>query len=335
MDHRKFDFTEITSIVWPNGSGKSHILEAIHILAGGKVLIPHERGGTWFQIEWFFWESGMEKQYILIKADGKEQHTIQWTKISKKKYLKEIPYVSVYIGPFEMNLLYLNPSIRREYIDAVLGQTFESFGVIEREYHQILKQRNALLKKIREQEAKKEDLDFWDKKLASTGTLYHMYRKKYIQTIKDGLGHIADRYKITPIYESSIPDTEDVEWYICNYLQENRERDIFSGHTHIWPHRDDIRFIVEHAWESQDAIYFLSRWEMKILLMEIKEIELRFYEKHLGKKVLLLIDDIFAELDEENAKKILDRFRAYQTIITSQRKIPEHLSTKSIHTLEL
>jgi DNA replication and repair protein RecF len=78
-----------------------------------------------------------------------------------------------------MNLLYFAPNIRREYMDSILERAFEQFSKVRKEYEQVVKQRNALLKKIREQQARKEDLDFWDTKHAELSELYLLYRRKY------------------------------------------------------------------------------------------------------------------------------------------------------------
>jgi recombinational DNA repair ATPase RecF len=62
---------------------------------------------------------------------------------------------------------------------------------------------------------------------------------------------------------------------------------------------------------------------MKLLLIELKQLEIQFLEKYLEKKIILLIDDIFAELDEKNTRHVLNTLHTYQSIITSQRPLPE------------
>ena len=88
---------------------------------------------------------------------------IQGKKVSGVKYREELPFRSVLVSPFDMNLLYFAPSWRRDYMDSVLSRIFAQFSKVRRDYDITMRERNALLKKIREGEAKREDLDYWDK----------------------------------------------------------------------------------------------------------------------------------------------------------------------------
>lgn len=73
-----------------------------------------------------------------------------------------LPWRTVHISPFDMNLLYFAPSIRRDAMDTTLARVYEQFAKIKKEYEGVMRQRNALLKKIREGISKEDELDFWD-----------------------------------------------------------------------------------------------------------------------------------------------------------------------------
>jgi recombinational DNA repair ATPase RecF len=110
-----------------------------------------------------------------------------------------------------------------------------------------MRQRNALLKSIRDGEAKREDLDYWDQSFAEKANIYGLYRKRWYHFIHENISRISlflDRYTIRCLYESKYLHEEDPEEYIFAYLMENRERDIITGHTHIGPHLDDFSFRV-------------------------------------------------------------------------------------------
>ena len=83
-----------------------------------------------------------------------------------------LPWRTVHISPFDMNLLYFAPSMRRDAMDLILARTYEQFSATKREYEAIMRQRNALLKKIRDGLARREDIDFWDNKFAQSCELY-------------------------------------------------------------------------------------------------------------------------------------------------------------------
>ena len=75
---------------------------------------------------------------------------MQGKKLSKVGYLREIPFLTVYISPFDMNLLYFAPDMRRSYIDDILARSYEQFSLLKRDYDRTMKQRNMLLKRLRE-----------------------------------------------------------------------------------------------------------------------------------------------------------------------------------------
>jgi DNA replication and repair protein RecF len=122
-----------------------------------------------------------------------------------------------------------------------------------------MRQRNALLKKIRDGEAKSDELEFWDDRFALLSETYLLYRSRYIQYIQDAISRFPSffsRYPIDFFYDSSVAlerelsgqrDATDRD-IVKKYLQKNRQRDILIGHTHIGPHRDDWGFRI-----SKDA----------------------------------------------------------------------------------
>ena len=130
-----------------------------------------------------------------------------------------------------MNLLYFAPGMRREYIDSILARTYEQFHVVERNYENTLRQRNALLKKIKEGISKKEELSFWDAKFAECADIYGLYREKYrdfVQASLAGLPQFFGKYTLSFEYRSSWIDKDERQEYIIDYLKENQERDIIT-----------------------------------------------------------------------------------------------------------
>lgn len=104
--------------------------------------------------------------------EKKENFYVHSKKYSRPKFQEALPFRTVYVSPFDMNMLYFSPSVRRDYIDDILSRTFAQFSLIRRDFDQIMRQRNALLKKIREGEMTANNLDFWDKKFAEIAHTY-------------------------------------------------------------------------------------------------------------------------------------------------------------------
>ena len=107
--------------------------------------------------------------------------------MTKTKYQSSLPFRTVFVSPFDMNILYFAPSMRRDYIDSLLDRSYEQFRRVRRDYETTMRQRNALLKNVRDGKAEERDLDFWDKKFASLAETYLLYRKKYIAFVEDEL----------------------------------------------------------------------------------------------------------------------------------------------------
>jgi DNA replication and repair protein RecF len=309
-----------------NGSGKTHILEGIHLLC--QAHIPYAlwniTSGAYFE---GMWEAPLvgTKIFSRTKKERWDEYNVQKTKISRGKYFIELPFRTVFLSPFDMNLLYFSPSLRREYIDWILEQRYEQFSQVKKEYDHILRERNALLKNIRDGISKESELDFWDKSFIKQLEVYMLYRTAYFEHIRTSLAPILSKYlsKYTITFEPIIHPsvmTGDTLW-IQTYLSQNRPRDIITGHTHIWPHRDDISFSLTAEDATYDVTSYLSRGEMKLLLLVLKLLEISFLESE-KKEIILLIDDIFAELDEENISRFLKSLTPYQVILTSQKPLP-------------
>ena len=316
-----------TYIRGPNGSGKTHLLEGIHILAQWHLIYNDDPVDDTSFFLWSWQTDSWEKQFSLYRDDRSDKYAIQWSKVTRIAFRASLPFRSVFVSPFDMNLLYFAPSMRRDYIDSILERKYEQFRNVRRDYEGVMRQRNALLKNIREWISSRKELDFWDQKFATLATVYTQYRQKYRDYIEENMDVFQTylpKYQSQFFYETSITATEDIGTAIVASLLEHRERDIITWHTHIGVHRDDFRFLIRQSDESlKDAHKYLSRWEVKLLLLSLKLIEVSFLSEWSKYAIILLIDDIFAELDETNIQKFLKSLRTYQTILTSQKPLPD------------
>jgi DNA replication and repair protein RecF len=327
IDNVSLTLGKRTYIMGANGSWKTHVLDAIHILAWSRPLYGETSLESWTQFEGIFCETDLGKSYRIIRDDVREYFVIQGAKHTKPKYMKALPWRTVHISPFDMNLLYFAPSMRRDYIDLILSRTHDQFSGVRRDYDLVMRQRNAMLKKIREGLAKREDLDFWDQKFAECADLYGMYRSRYSAYVTSAILRFPDffgKYSLSFHYESNWINEDDRCMYIAEYLHNNRERDILTWHTHIGPHRDDWGFRIATDMRDINVESYLSRGEMKMILLWLKMIEVDYISTTLDFPVILLIDDIFAELDDDNSEIFLNSLMQHQVILTSQKPLPNH-----------
>ena len=307
-------------IIWKNGKWKTNILEALSILTNNSII--------WIEIDklvlkWkntFFIEYSDEKwNKLWISYDKKirrKTYIINTKKIIKKKFIQNTPQ-SVNFSPIIMNLMYLSPSLRRSFLDKILNNSFPEYESITKKYKKIIKNRNIILKKIREEKIQKNEINFWNTEFIKYAKKIYIYRFKIIEFLQKHINKSNEYFlwkisEISLIYSTKI-QKKDIEWSIKNYLEKNFERDIILWNTSIWPHIDDFDILVDNT----KLISFASRWEIKSVILWLKLLETSFIEKTTGKKPILLIDDLLSELDDIHKKILINKIKYYQTFITS------------------
>ncbi len=316
--HEFFDlecWKETTMISGENGSGKTSILEAIYEAARGKSFraVDREiirRGAEFYRIE---------AEYV----DGEKIVVVYDEKTGKKSFLagdkktarlpKKYRYPIVLFEPDDLNLVGASPTRKREYFDWYFAQLNEGYNNSLSKYNKALKQRNELLKTdILSAEA----VFSWNILLAKLGTEIWREREKFVENINQ---------RLTEIYRSiaenedtvSLSLTRDIpELDESKYLREleNRfEKDKILGHTTFGVHRDNYEFFFNETGADGSA----SRGEVRSIVIALKFIEAEEISKILGKKPIVLLDDVFSELDETRQKALVRNFKQNQVIITS------------------
>lgn len=346
---RSFELeTNLTLIVGPNAIGKTNILEAIYLLATGKSFraeteqevilegqevgrvvgtINNERIVVGGEIKEKTKEKGeMIKDRIREEGYGKNTEAteleIDWdgrgrfTKTYKVNGVgkRQVDFVgnlrAVLFSPIDMEIIVDSPSIRRRYLDSVLIQVHKDYRVAISIYERAIRQRNKLLWRIREENLKFTDYDlqlkYWNELIIANGKIIYERRKEYLEF----LNNIPD--KIFPIhikYEHSIISSER----LARYASE----EISAAATLVGPHRDD--FIVDkyHKNHEESIRSYGSRGEQRLAVFAIKLGELEYIKQVTGFSPLLLLDDIFSELDHQNRHHILRAIIKQQTIMTT------------------
>ena len=310
-------------IIWENGKWKTNILEALSLLSNNSI--------TWLSLDELIkkWEDYFFVEYIdsesnkisftYIKEWKKKSFLLNNNKITKKKF-NSLTNKSVIFSPIIMNMMYLSPWLRRDFLDNILKNSFENYDKLLLNYKKVIKHRNKTLKSIYEWKANKEDIKFWDEKFIQEATQIYKYRFKIINFLKETISTTLEYFswkieKIELIYETKISE-ENIEKSIKKYIEKNLDRDIILWKTPIWPHVDDFNILID--WNPLS--HFASRWETKSIILWLKLLEGIFIEKMTKRKPILLIDDLLSELDEKHKDMLLKKIEYYQTFITSIRK---------------
>lgn len=322
----ELELAPVVILIGSNGAGKTNIVEAIWMLAAGKSW------RTAKDIEVINWDSEFAriKMKILSEKDKKteielflqkylsrERPQLKQAKINDvKKRLVEIVGVvpAVLFSPEEISLIDGPPSLRRRFLDIMLAQTDKNYTYALVEFNKVLKERNKLLGFLKNGRAKEDELDFWDKKLIETGTLIVGKREeavKFLNLILPKIyneisGRESDNTFIK--YQPSAPHER-----LDDIIYAHRERDIETAVTNYGPHRDDFMIFVE----GRDLATFGSRGEYRSAVLAIKIAELEYLKQKTGESPILLLDDIFSELDYERRMHLAKIVRSQQTIITT------------------
>ena len=309
------DFSpSVTLLIGPNAIGKTNIIEAIFLCSTGKSFRAKKDSDI---ISW-------GDELARIKAMGINSHEefllelvitvgmVNGQKAPSKKYLvnnvsrRQIDFIgnfkSVLFSPSDLELVTDSPSIRRDYLNTVLVQVDREYRRNLQSYERGLRQRNSLLDRINEGTASRSQLLFWNQLLIKAGSHITETRKRYIETINAySFSHLS--YQV--MYDPSVISIRRLEEY--------RDEEIAAKSTLVGPQRDDFIFLKR----SRDISRFGSRGEQRLAVLWIKLSELEFIEKQTSERPVLLLDDIFSELDENSRKLVLDVTKKQQTIITS------------------
>jgi len=301
-----------TLILGKNGSGKTSVLEAIYILTRGKSFRATDpdilkRGAPFYRIE-LIYDSG---EKTVATFDGKTKTFLTADKKSRR-LPKKYKYPIVLFEPKDLNLISGSPSRHREYFDRYFSQLSEDYSSTLLKYEKALKQRNELLKS---DSITPSSLFSWNLLLARLGTSLATYRKSFTSEINQTLNKIYHSIaenddKIALLYTS---ETESSEQNYFNQLEQNFNKDLYLGHTSFGVHRDNFEFIFNNSPAAGSA----SRGETRSIILALKFVEAKTLYQKLGQKPIVLLDDVFSELDETRRTCLVKNFKDHQVIITS------------------
>lgn len=323
-----FDNT-MNCIIWENGVWKTNILESIGILFWNQILSQDIADMVHNWDDFFYLESHFEYQNIphtlslsYDKNLKKKTFLLNGKKTPQKNLILYSPLISAFI-PLMMNLFYLGPKYRRDFLDGILKNISPEYWEVSIKYEKIVKHRNKILKNISEQLSSVEEIYFWDQELIKYAEIIYRYRKECIAFFNEFLWEYIEVFwlKVSNIifeYKTKT-NLENIWESMKEYLTKNLQRDIILAKTNIWPHLDDFDIVLDGIWIDSYA----SRWETKSIIIILKLLELKYIEKMTGKKAIFLVDDLVSELDEKHKHLILENLRNNQVILTNIWDIPE------------
>lgn len=304
-------------ILGENGSGKTSVLEAIYILTRGKSFRATDpeiikRGTDFYRIELEY--TNGETNVATYDGNNKT-FTIMGKK--SRRLPKKHKYPVVLFQPSDLNLISHSPSRRRDYFDRIFSQFDEKYATSLHKYEKALKQRNELLKN---DNITKESLFSWNILLSKYGIDLYTLHQKFINEININLTNIyrsiaENNDEINITYKTDVLSSDDDKY--LRTLENNFTKDTYLGHTSFGVHRDDYIF----EFNKKPADGSASRGESRSIILALKFIEADLVYQKTNLKPIILLDDVFSELDESRRKCLIKNFKNNQVIITSVEDI--------------
>lgn len=323
------ELNENTNIfVGKNAQGKTNLLEAIYICATGKSfrtnkdreLINFNKKAAYIGAKV---KVNDKEKLIEIKIDLNGQKRIKLNKIELKSQRELDSGISVVIfSPEDLKIVKDGPVERRNFLDMSISQIRPVYKHNLSKYNKILLQRNNLLKSGKSLHEIENLLDIFDMQLVKTGTDIITTRLDFVKKLSDVAFHIHSsltkgQEKISIEYNSAVSfedwDKKSIEKEFIEQIYSNRQKDLLLGATSIGPHRDDMSFMIN----GKDARIYASQGQQRTIVLTIKLAEVEILKIDKGVYPVLLLDDVFSELDLDRRRYLVKAFNNSQTVITT------------------
>lgn len=324
-NYTKADFhfdSGVTVVVGANASGKSNLIESIYLLATGnsrrtdqdKQLIHF--GDSFCRVRGVVSERVDDGQFdeeleaVISSESGR---------MLRKKYLvngvgkRRVDFagkiIVVLFTPLDLEIVVGQPSMRRRFLDEVLEQVDYQYRLALTTYTKALRQRNALLEQAQKIRERNERLfAYWDELIIKNGQIISSKRGALVDYINKKR---KDLFDFILEYDRSIITEAR--------LLEYRDAELGAGVTLVGPHRDEVKILARQGDKGgfENVKHFSSRGQQRLVVLELKLSQILYITEKLAVQPLLLLDDIFSELDNTHIGEVLEMVKRQQTIITT------------------
>ena len=316
----------INIFIGKNAQGKTNLIESIYMCSIGKsfrtnkdkeiINFSKEEAyiGTYINL-------GNYNKFIEIKLQRDKPKIIRINKSELKNHreLNSGLYV-VLFSPDDLKIVKDGPQERRNFIDSFISQLRPVYNYNLNRYKKILYQRNNLLKSNKFKKDSLNLLDLFDVQIAKIGTSIILERNNFIKLLADISRDIHSKIskgkeELSIDYLSNVPissNKAEMERDYINLLKNNMDRDLEFGTTEIGPHRDDLLIYIN----NKEARIFGSQGQQRTVVLSLILSEVDLIKNEIGKYPVLLLDDVFSELDEERREYLINILGDMQVFIT-------------------
>lgn len=318
----------INIIYGNNAQGKTNLLESIYFLAVTKShhsfldnkLI--KEGKNELKVEGIVKKGDIENNYIINLKENKKSLKIDGNPIRKvSEYISNINIIIFY--PDDLNLIKGSPNDRRRYINVELSQLSAKYFEVLGEYNKLLKIRNDYLKKYVDRiDFDEKYFEILTEHLVDKCIYIYKMRNKYVEKINKYCKNISlkifgnDNFYINYINNFNQYDFNDsnIKNIILNEFKKNNYKERKYKNTVLGPHKDDFEFI----YDDKNLKFYGSQGQQRLGILVLKLSEIEIFNDYKNTKPILLLDDVFSELDNTKKNNLLFYIDDdIQTIITT------------------
>lgn len=310
-----------TVIVGPNGTGKTNLLEAVYVAMRGvsfrgslaDCIRINELHST------ILLETDSGSRRVQMSRDGNSASKQFIVNDSKSKILpKKFRYPVVLFEPNELRLITSSPTRRRDFLDGMISRLDDKYERTLRAFNRTLLQRNQLLKTDEKSSSTwRDNLFAWDIKFVQLATEIAESRASFLYKNEKQLANLYTSLagKQTNFSTEYLPSVslDGYNQALIDRLQRAREYEIATGFTSCGPHREDFMISLH----NQPASKVASRGEMRTIMLAFKLLELEQQTSIHDTKPIILMDDVFSELDSTREKLLQETIQNHQFIVTT------------------
>ncbi len=325
--------TGVNVLMGPNAAGKSNLLEAIGYLAtlrsfrgaSDEAVIRLGEAAAVIRGE-VHHRAGTALIEMEIPRSGRRRANVNRQRLSRAADLLGYVRIVAFL-PEDLDIVKRGPAYRRDFLDGVCVQLWPGAHLDQQEYDRTLRQRNAHLRQTSSGPTDPATLDVWDRRLSQTGAKVVLRRAAAVgdiqREVSEVYGELAgEGVEVTMGYESSWVDGLDpglgpaaAEQGLLEALGRVRRIDLERRVTTVGPHRDEPTLAIE----GRDARTLASQGEQRSLALSLRLASFRAVRRVVGEEPLLLLDDVFSELDLDRARALAAALPSGQTFITTAR----------------
>ena len=314
----------VTVIVGENGAGKTNLLEAVHLCCLGR---SHRTADDTDMIR--NGEESAAVQLFVDRRDGTHDIGVRLYRTQRRKKLLHINgkdasrmgdlighATCVIFSPEDLSVVRDGPAVRRRYLDMLLSQLQRAYFYALQTYTAALRQRNALLKDIA-LGGSRNQLQVWDEQLALAAAPLVRLRAQTVRALDASAnrhytfisGREEESFRLS--YRSTLPE-EEPEQAMLQQLSERRDEELRRATTVVGPHRDDLILTLS----SRELSAYGSQGQARTAALAMKLAAFDLLSENQGEPPLLLLDDVLSELDPLRRRRLIDRVKTAQALLT-------------------